>query len=156
MHRMDRIASVMSVAASTGRVAYVYLENRVPVRWGMSRHAAANTQNTARIVQSWLDDCRPDLMISQKPETAFGKGARTRDILETIGTLFDNAEGLNVRLTRQQSYQNKYEEAKALAATFPALAHLLPAQPPLWLPEPRNMSYFEALSLVEQLKPPSD
>ncbi len=148
---MDRIASVLAVAASTGRVAYVYLEEGMPKKWGMSRKAATSTQNAARIVQSWIDDLSPDLLISEKPETARHKGAHSKHILETIGELFDRAEGLNVRLSRLQLYQTKYHEAKALAGKFPALAHLCPRKPPLWMPEPRTTSYFEALSLVVQL-----
>ena len=148
---MERIASVLAVAVSTGRVAYVYLEDGVPQHWGMSRKAAKSTQNAARIVQSWIDDCSPDLLISEHPETAFSKGAQTRSILGAIGDLFDKADGLNIRLTRVQSYQNKFEEAKVLARGYPELQHLCPLQPPLWMPEPRNISYFEALSFVAQL-----
>lgn len=154
---MARIASILAVGASTGRVGFVYLEDGKCVKWRMSRQAAKSTQNAARVVQSWIDDLSPDLLISEKPETACRKGARTKSILETIGTLFDKADGLNVRLTRHQSYQNKFEEAKALARTYPELKHLCPLQPPLWMPEPRCMTYFEALSFVEQIKAkPSD
>lgn len=149
---MERIASVLTVAVSTGRIAYVYLENGKPVRWGMSRKAAKSTQNAAQIVKSWIDDFSPDLLISENPETAYRKGAKSRQILETIGELFEAADGLNVRLARVQSYQTKFQEAKALAQTYPELKHLCPLQPPIWMPEPRNVSYFEALSFVEQLK----
>lgn len=145
---------VLSVAAATGRVAYVYLEDGIPRRWGMSRKAAKDTQNAARIVQSWIDDCSPDLMISESPKTAVRKGLCIKSVLETIGCLFDKAEGLNVQMTRHQSYQNKFDEAKALAGKYPTLRHLCPQQPPIWMPEPRNTSYFEALSLVEQINTP--
>ena len=106
----------------------------------------------ARGVQSWIDDCIPDLVISEDPRAASHKGVHTRTLLEVIGDLFDRADGLNVRLTRVQSYQTKFEEAKALARVYPELKHLCPLQPPFWMPEPRSVSYFEALSFVEQLK----
>lgn len=143
---------VLSVTASTGRVAYVYLEDGTPVHWGISRIAAQNTQNAARIVQSWIDDCSPDLMISEDPKSASRKGVRVRSVLGTIADLCEKSDGLNIRLTRTQSYQNKYEEAKALAKTYPQLKWQCPTQPPIWMPEPRKMSYFEALSFVEQIK----
>ena len=149
---MERIASALAVAVRTGCIAYVYLENGKPVRWGMSRKATKSTQNAAQIVKSWLDDFSPDLLISENSETAYSKGVRSRQILETIGELFETADGLNVRLTRVQSYQNKFQEAKALAQKYPELKHLCPLQPPIWMPKPRNLSYFEALSFVEQLK----
>jgi len=154
---MAGIASVLVVSVATGRIAYVYLENGRPKKWGMSRKAAKSTQNAARIVQSWIDDLSPDLLISENDRAASRKGAHSRYILETIGELFDNADGLYVRLTRHQAYQNKFEEAKVLARKYPELKHLRPLQPPFWMPEPRRVSYFEALSFVEQLKPkPSD
>ena len=127
------------------------------MHWGMSRKAAKSTQNAARIVQSWIVDCSPDLLISENPATAIHKGVRARTLLEVIGDLFDQADGLNVRLTRVQSYQTKFEEAKALARVYPELKHLCPLQPSFWMTEPRSVSYFEALSFVEQLKSkPSD
>jgi len=149
---MERIASVLAISIATGRIAYVYLEKGRPVRWGMSRKATKSMQNAARIVQSWVDDCAPDLLISEDPATASHKGIHTRTLLEAIGDLFDLADGLNIRLTRVQSYQNKFEEAKALARVHPELKHLCPLQPQFWMPEPRSVSYFEALSFVEQLK----
>ena len=59
---------------------------------------------------------------------------------------------LDIKLPRIQSYQNKYDEAKALVKLYPQTKGLLPKRPPIWMPEPRNMSYFEAVSLVEQLR----
>ena len=157
MRRMERIASVLAISVATGRIAYVYLEHGRPVHWGMSRKAAKSTQNAARIVQSWIDDWSPDLLISENPEAALHKGVHTRTLLEVIARRFGNADGLNIRLTRVQSYQTKFEEAKALARVYPELKHLCPLQPPFWMPEPRSVSYFEALSFVEQLKAkPSD
>jgi hypothetical protein len=32
------------------------------------------------------------------------------------------------------------------------LKHLCPQQPPIWMPEPRSISYFEAVSFAEQLR----
>ena len=116
--------NVLAVAVSTGRVAYVYLTNGVPDKWGMSRTASKTTQKAAQIIQSWIDDLQPDLLISERVETASRKGSRVKDVLEVIEDLFENADGLNMRLTRHQSYQNKYEEAKALANAYPALKHL--------------------------------
>jgi hypothetical protein len=148
---MVRPISVLSVAVSTGRVAYVYLEDHVPRRWGMSRKAAKDPCTAARIVGSWVDDLAPDLLVSENPERANRKGFGVRAILEVIGEVFEQAAGLNMCLTRVQPFENKFEEAQVLVRRYPMLKHLCPQKPPIWMPEPRNISYFEALSFAEQL-----
>ena len=141
----------LSVAVSTGRVSTVYFIGKEVVGWKQSRTAAKNTQNAARITQAWVRGFKPDIMLCEQSQTASCKGLHAQTVLETIATVFENADGLDIRLPRIQSYQNKYVEAKALAAKYPALADLCPEQPPIWLPEPRNMGYFEALALFDAL-----
>lgn len=142
---------VLAVAVATGRIACVFLIDGQLKDWRQSRIAALNTKTATRVVQSWIDDLGPDLLISEHPDTAHRKGRRAKAILQTIGEVFDAAEGLNVQLARTQGYQNKYEEAKALIKKYPELLPWLPLKPPIWLPEPRQTMYFEALSLVEQV-----
>lgn len=142
----------LAVSVATGRIAGVFLEENTVIATKTSRTAAGSTQNAARIIQSWINGFGPDHLIVEDPKTALRKGNHARALLQTIRALFDKADGLCITLSRVQSYQNKYEEAKALAARYPEIAHLLPQRPPIWRPEPRNMSYFEALSFVEQLR----
>lgn len=150
---MERPLRKLSVAVATGRVAAVFLEGDKVVATRMSRTAANDTKNAARIVQSWIDGYEPDHMIAEDPKTALRKGENTKAILETITTIYENGDGLDVCVPRRQSYQNKYIEAKALAKRYPEVAHFLPrARPPIWMPEPRHMSYFEALALVDELR----
>ena len=136
---------------STGRVAAIFLEGEKVIGWKMSRTAAKNPQSAARIVQAWITGFKPDHMIVEDPKTALRKGNNAKEILDTIATLFENSDGLDIKLPRLQSYQNKYDEAKALVKLYPPMKRILPKRPPIWMPEPRNMSYFEAVSLVEQL-----
>ncbi len=117
----------------------------------MSRAAAKNTENAARVVRSWIDGFQPDHLIVEDPAAAYHKGKCTRAILVAIASVVGDADGLDIWLKRKRLYQNKYEEAKALVSRYPEMASRRPSRPPIWMPEPRNMSYFEALSLVEQL-----
>ena len=142
----------VAVAVSTGRVAAVFLKGKNVIGRKMSRTAAQNPQSAARIVQAWITGFKPDHMIVEDPKTALRKGNNAKEILETIATLFDNSDGLDIKLPRIQSYQIKYDEAKALVKLYPPMRKVLPKRPPIWMPEPRNMSYFEALSLAHQLK----
>lgn len=147
---MDKICRTLAVAVATKRIAGVFLENGQVVGWRMSRKATKNPKDAAMLMKSWIDDFDPDLMISEE-HRASRKGDHAKVLLETIGDVFDKAEGLNVRLPRVQVYQDKYEEAKILAEQYPKIAALLPKKPPIWKAEPFEVSYFEALSLVEQL-----
>jgi len=148
---MDRVRRTLSVAVSTGRMAAVFLEDNTVVAWRMSQKAAQNTEDGAAILKSWLEDFEPDLTISED-HRASRKGVCAKATLETVERVLEAHDGLHVLLPRRQVYQDKYEEANALAKRYPQVRKLLPTKPPIWLPEPRRMSYFEALSFVEQLK----
>ncbi|MEM7241804.1 MAG: hypothetical protein AAF429_06435 [Pseudomonadota bacterium] len=148
---MERPNRTLSVATSTGRLAGVFLEDNSVVGWRLSRKAAKTPKDAAVCLKSWIDDFKPDLLISEDPATS-GKGDHVKTLLETIGQICDQADGLNVRLPRKQVYHDKYQEAKALGERYPQLLGVLPVKPQIWKPEPHAISYFEALSFVEQLK----
>ena len=142
----------LSVAANTGRVAAVFLEDDTVVALKMSRAAAQTPQNAARVVQSWITGFRPHHMIVEDPITASRKGDQVKAVLSVIATTFEDNDGIDIRFPRVQSCRNKYIEAKILRARYPTMNIVVPRKPPIWKSEPRNMSYFEALSFVEQLR----
>ena len=148
---MDRICRKLAISVATKRLTCVFLENNKVVGWRLSRKAARHPKDAAECLKSWIDDFEPDLMISEDP-VASRKGDHVKTLLETIGRICNQADGLNVRLPRKQVYHDKYEEAKVLAEHYPQLRVVLPAKPPIWNSEPHAISYFEALSFVEQLK----
>jgi len=147
---MEQPNRTLALASSTRRIAGVFLEDNKVVGWRLSRKAARNPKDAAACLKSWIDDFEPDLMISEDP-VASHKGDHVKTLLETIGRICDQAHGLNVRLPRKQVYHDKYEEAKALVERHPQLRDLLPNKPSIWNSEPHAISYFEALSFVEQL-----
>lgn len=142
----------LTVAVSTGRIAGVFLEDGRVVGWKMARIKAADAQNAAKVVQAWIKGFTPDHMIIEDTVAASRKGLTAQAAIEAIASVFADADGLDMRLPRVQLYQNKYEEAKVLSQTYPDIARICPVQPPIWIPEPRSMTYFEALSLHAQLK----
>ena len=148
---MERPKRTLALASSTRRIAGVFLEDQKVVGWRLSRKAARNPKDAAVCLKSWINDFEPDLLISEDP-AASRKGDHVKTLLETIGQTCDQADGLNVLLPRKQVYHDKYEEAKVLAKRYPHLRILLPKKPSIWNSEPHAISYFEALSFVEQLK----
>ena len=148
---MQRVNRTLAFAASTGRVAAVFLENDAVVGWRMSRKASKSPSTAVNCAKSWIDDYNPDLIISEDPG-ASNKGVHVKALLEAIGQVSDQADGLNIRLNRFHAFDDKYAEAKALAVQYPQIQRKLPKKPPIWMPEPHAISYFEALSYVAQLK----
>ena len=106
--------SILAVAASTGRVTFVYLMDGALRRWGQSRLAARTPRDAKRVVSRWIDELEPDLLISEDPRAAKLKGSHIRRLLDAIAGQFEAADGLNMVLPRRQDFNNKYDEAKAL------------------------------------------
>ncbi len=147
---MRKAAKFLAVAAATGRVAAVYVEDRHVIDQRMSRTAAKSPDNARRIVRGWLDSFNPDLVITEDPRTTSRKGSHIKTILSSIDDLFEASEALNIRTVRNRNFKNKYEQAQALVKRYPEMKAKLPSKPPVWMPEPRNMTYFEALALLDQ------
>jgi len=142
----------LCVAVATGRMAAVFLEGNQVIGWKMIRLKAGDTQNAAKVAQSWVEGFTPDHLMIEDTQAASRKGISAQDAIEAVAAVFADASGLDMRLPHQQLYQNKYEEAKALSEMYSEIARMCPTQPPIWLNEPRNITYFEALSLHAQLK----
>lgn len=133
---------------ATGRVAAVFFEGDELIGWCRSAQAFTDTNHAQRIARGWLHGFGPDQVMTEDRHSLARKGPQSQMITETVANAFADAECLDIRVRRHQTHENKYDEAKTLAERFPAAQSILPQRPPIWLPEPRNMSYFEALSLV--------
>lgn len=137
----------LAVSVATGRVAAVFLEGKELIGWCRSAQAFNDPKRTNEILSHWIKGFAPDRTLVEDAASAARKGPQSRLITETVAATFSKANCLDLRVRRRQSHDNKYQEAVALAERFPAAKSILPLRPPIWLPEPRNMSYFEALSL---------
>ena len=143
---VDRRA--LAIAAASGRVGYVLLEDMRPELWGLSRKASRGAVDASEVAANWIERIRPDLVVTEKILAGSAKGPKTRDIIAAITAVAELADVLDLQVARHQAYPSKYDEAKALAADFPELAHLLPDERKPWQSEPRTMIYFEALALA--------
>lgn len=146
----------LAVSVATGRVAAVFLEDDKLLGWCRSAQAFCDAEKTTHIVGGWIKGFEPDQMILEDEAGVARKGMQSRATTEVIAQLFAEAPGSDLRVRRTQTHDNKYQEAAALAKQFPEALPILPKRPPIWLPEPRNLSYFEALALANSVMAPKD
>ncbi|MBL4767780.1 MAG: hypothetical protein JKY94_08715 [Rhodobacteraceae bacterium] len=142
---------VLAVAARTGRIGCVILVAGELKDWQISRIGARSSTQATRVLRRWMVQYQPDTMISEHPETATRKSNRQRGILAAFAAIGEEEDALNISVTREKRYRNIYAEAAALAGQYPLIREKLPDKPPIWMPEPRNMIYFEALAMARQV-----
>lgn len=139
---------VLAIAAASGRVGYVVLEDMEVMTWGLSRKASAGAQEAASAAAKWIERIRPDVVVTEKVLARSKKGERTRVVIAAIAEVVDLADVAHIAVARWQGHRNKFAEAAALAEDYPRLAHLLPKVRKPWDPEPKTTVYFEALALA--------
>ncbi len=138
---------VLSVAASATRLGYVFWIDGEPEMWGLSRQASRSMEDAYEHVHSWIGYLRPQLLITERPNSNSRKGRRTHMMLETIAKAARESSVEWIYVDRVQAYRNKYEEAEELAHKFPAFEKHLPGKRRLWEEEASIMTIFEALAL---------
>lgn len=139
---------VMAIAVASGRVGYVFLIGKTLKLFELSCKASKSPRRATKKVEAWIGYLRPDVIITEKITSASRKGAETHQLIEEITRVADDAPMNNAEVVREQPFCNKYEEAAAYGERFPEIRPWVPKMPPIWLPEPRNTIYFEALSLA--------
>ena len=142
------LRNVLSIAAATGKVGYVFLIDGEPYDWGVSPTASRSPKLAYQHVTEWIDYYQPQLLITER----IGRHSRKKDVsralVNAIWKAAQDAEIAWACVDRNQNYQNKYVEADALAARFPELKEWLPKTRRLWESEPRRIVLFEALSMA--------
>ena len=141
----------LAVSVATGRVSAVFFENGQLLGWCRSAKAFGDVGAAKQMAQNWIAGFGPQQLVTEDAISIARKGSQSQRITEAIAHAFADADCLDVRVRRIQRHENKYEEAAVLAEQFPPAQSILPKRPPIWLPEPRNMGYFEALALVAEL-----
>lgn len=139
---------VLAVSVASGRVGYVFLIGGQLMDWQMSRVAARSTARATGVAQQWIADLEPSVVVTEKPECAKKKGERTKEITMAIAAVAAHNYVLDIPVARAQSFNNKYEEAAALAKRFPELLPWVPKKRRFFDNEPRETVIFEALSLA--------
>lgn len=142
---------MLVLAAKTGRIGCVLLVDGVLKDWKISENGSKSGNAAVQVFRTWLADYQPDLVVSENPDTASRKGEKQRAILKVFADVAEELPLLNMVVARKRRFKNLYLEAAALAERHEAIAALVPSQPPIWLPQPRQMVYFEALALAESV-----
>ncbi|MCE8540134.1 hypothetical protein KBY27_21945 [Ruegeria pomeroyi] len=140
---------MLSVAAASGRVGYVYLVGGRLKDWRMSGKAAESPSAAAEQTQKWINRLKPEVVVTEKPEEAAKKGEKTKEIIGAIARTAEHNYVLDVSVKREHDFANKYEEAEALVKRHPEIEAWLPKKRRFFDNEPRNTVLFEALSLAE-------
>lgn len=139
---------MLALAASTGKVGFVYLIDGELMDWGLSRKASRDVDKAFATTNGWLTRYRPTFVIVEQLSEETRKGRHTQSIIHAIRSA---AEDRGIRVTgcvRRRKHRNKYVEAQALAAAFPQIEPWLPSERKKWEIEPRDIIYFEALSFA--------
>jgi hypothetical protein len=140
--------NVLSVAAATGKVGYVFLTDGKPYDWGVSLKASRSPRLAYKHVTEWIDYYRPQLLITERITSQSRKQEVSRALVNAIMKAAQDANIKWACADRVQTYQNKYVEAEVLVARFPELKAWLPKPRRLWESEPRRIIIFEALSMA--------
>jgi hypothetical protein len=139
---------VLAIAVATGRIGYVYVIGDKLRDWGLSRRASKSPALAAAQAKKWIDELKPDVVVTEKVPKTSTKGAKTKSLIEAVARVASNANLLDVCVSKAHHFKNKYEEAKHLGERFPEIMGWVPRMRRIWEPEPRNTILFEALALA--------
>jgi len=147
---------VLAVAARTKRIACVVIEDGLPITWDAAGTSALQPADAARKLRFWIEEFRPDVLVSENPDTATKKGRAQVGILRAFSAVGEEQAIRALVVRRRRRFKNIYEEAEAFGQQFPDLAGLVPRKAKPWESEGHNVVCFEALALARDaglLKP---
>ena len=143
---------VLSVAVSTGRVGYVFLEGTQLLDWAVTTTVSGKATDLVAFVQELINTLKPDVVVTEKCDEKCRKGSRSRRLIASIAELASHNYVLDVAVTRPRVFQSKYEEAESAVTRHPDLIGYLPEKKRRFFEtEPRNMIVFDALALAEEV-----
>jgi hypothetical protein len=142
---------LLAVAAATGRIAYVYLIGDRLMDWRISDKASHSPEDAENSVKRWILALQPDVVVTEIPVSKTRKGDNTRHLIDAIAKVAEEAPLLDIQVTREQVYPNKYVEAAALAKRYPELEPWVPRPRRFFDNEHRNTVLFEAMALAQSI-----
>lgn len=143
------VLRLLALAAATGRVGYVYLVGGRIKDWRISEKAAESPTAAAEEAQRWINELKPDAVVTETTEDAPRKGKKTKAIIRAMAMVAEHNYLLDVSVKRTRDHPSKYEEADELAVRHPEIAAWVPKKRRLFDNEPRSTVLFEALALAE-------
>lgn len=143
---------VLSLAVSSGRVGYVFLEGTQLLDWAVTTTVSGKATDLVAFVQELINTLKPDVVVTEKCDQNCRKGSRSRQLIASIAELASHNYVLDVAVSRPRVFQSKYEEAESAVGRHPDLIGYLPDKKRRFFEfEPRNMIVFEALALAEEV-----
>ena len=145
-----RRRKLLAIAASSGKVGFVYFSGDELLDWGLSAKASKGIEQAFDQAKAWLVFYRPDLLIVEHIDQGTRKGRHAQSLITAVQGAASDLHIDHESVVRRSRHPNKYAEAAALAFEFPQLEPWLPRPRKIWEPEPRNIIYFEALALAKR------
>ena len=147
-----RHLKILAVSITSRQIGLVCLHRGVLVDWAVS-YAAAKSENTlVGYLQEWINQQRPDVIVTEKCGPYCRKGKRSQNRMAAAAELASYNPPLDIAIVRPQPYPTKQIEAETLGRRYPELAGYVPSRKRRFFdPEPRGMGLFEALILAEKV-----
>ena len=141
---------VLAIAAASGRMAYVFFKGGELMDYGLSKKASRGTVEAAGLVQRWINETTPDVVVTEKISATF-KGDRTKALIRAVQRTASHNQVLDVAVTRPRCFNTKYDEAADLITRYPEMKGRLPTWRRFYDTEPRDTVFIDALVLAEQV-----
>ena len=140
---------VLSVAVSSGRAGYVFLEGANLLDWGITVKATSKATELVAFVQELINTLQPDVVVTERCDGDCKKGSVVKRLIASVAELASHNYVLDVSVPRPRGFPSKYEEAEFLTTRYPDMTGYLPKRKRrIFDFEPRNMILFEALALA--------
>lgn len=139
---------VLAVAARTGRLGCVIIDDGDLVIWDTSEVAAKSATRAARKLRKWIEEFQPSVLVTENPDAAGRKSGMQISILKAFIEVGEELPMPSLVVRRVRQFDNAYLEAAHFTVQFPDLAPLKPEKPPIWGKEPYSLVCFEALALA--------
>ncbi|MFZ5618503.1 MAG: hypothetical protein ACOZAA_14410 [Pseudomonadota bacterium] len=136
----------MAVAATSRRVGHVFFIGNQLMEWRTAAAPARSSVKAAGALQELINTFRPDVVVTERLGSRDRKGDRAREITAALQRIAAENYVLDVSVERIQIFDNKYEEADALAALYPAIKPWVPRKRRHFDSEPAAMVLFDALA----------
>lgn len=136
---------VLALAANATTVGMVFLNKGELTYWQKSQTAARGPAAAVRTSGKWMAQFKPHVVVVEEFRSVRRKSERTKEIIAALDEGARRRGFVVVALARPDGYQNKYQEAAALAECYPILRPWVPTRR-FYDPEPKNVVLFEALA----------
>lgn len=143
---------VLSIAVANGKIGYVMLTGYKLDDWGISQTASQSPEQAAAKAREWIEQFKPEAVVTEARGSNRYKRGQTLALMKAVEQSARDSDAINVRIEKVRNFNDKYQEARALAQKYPDLMPRLAKKPKCWKSEPRRMILFEALALALRLK----